>query len=265
MKSAGFQTLDQLLQAGIIAAKSGQLEQARFQLLDVVERDQTNETAWYWLYQVFDREDDKRICLENLILINPANQWAKQELLNRLEAAPSASARLKIGKIRRRNSKPVDHPAAAVAGDYTTRPLSLKLVIAFWAGISIIFLSSGIIAAGDWFIEVLNSRNFPYGITVAQFLELLIAISFLASGVSGFFIAATLFLRSMIGFYGSILLALGLLLIGPTMSLISTPPNYLSLVCTGGVSGMIVLLTLAGQPGFKNPSQDDQPTNPNSA
>ena len=76
--------LDQWLQEGILAAKNGQLELARFRLLDVVEQDQTNETAWYWLYYVFDRKDDQRICLENLIILNSKNQWAKQELLHLL-------------------------------------------------------------------------------------------------------------------------------------------------------------------------------------
>jgi hypothetical protein len=67
----------------------------------------------------------------------------------------------------------------------------------------------------------------------------------------------------MIGFYGSIILALGLLLMGPTISLIGYPPNYLAMVCTGGISGMIFLLTLASQPEFKNSSQNDKPTNRN--
>ncbi|MFN8456890.1 MAG: hypothetical protein U0401_19865 [Anaerolineae bacterium] len=47
-----YQLIEQWLQEGIIAAKSGQPEQARFRLLDVVEQDQTNETAWFWLYQL---------------------------------------------------------------------------------------------------------------------------------------------------------------------------------------------------------------------
>jgi hypothetical protein len=56
----------------------------------------------------------------------------------------------------------------------------------------------------------------------------------------------------MIGFYGSLLLALGLLLVGPSISLIANPPNYAVMTCTGGMAGMIVLLTLASQPGFED-------------
>ena len=79
----------------------------------------------------------------------------------------------------------------------------------------------------------------------------------LISMLSGLYVALMLFLRSMIGFYGSLLLALGLLLVGPTISLITMPPNYVSMICTGGISGMIVLLTLASQPGFENSSHHD--------
>jgi hypothetical protein len=239
----------QWLQAGIAAAQSGQQEEARYRLLDVVEQDQTNETAWYWLYQVSERADDKRICLENLVLLNPNNQWAKQQLLNYLDsAAPNAERR------RKAVAKKAERPAAP-------RPIPLKLITAFWVGISFIFLGSGIISAGDWLLSVSRSRGFPYTLTIPQFLELLITISFITSGVLGFFIAITLFSRSMIGFYGSLLLALGLLLIGPTVSLISNPPNYLALTCTGGISGMIVLLTLASQSGFRTISHDDKPSN----
>ena len=88
--------IDQWLQEGIAAAKAGHAEQARFRLLDVVEQQQTNEVAWYWLFLVFDRVEDKRTCLENLIIINPQNQWAKQELLNYL-ADPVAGRPLVFG------------------------------------------------------------------------------------------------------------------------------------------------------------------------
>ena len=74
---------------------------------------------------------------------------------------------------------------------------------------------------------------------------------FVIAGIMGIYIASLLFTRSIAGFYGSILLALGLLLVGPTVSLIVDPPNYLTMTCTGGISGMIVLLTLASQPVFE--------------
>ena len=249
------QILTQWLQEGIIAAKAGQREQARFRLLDVVEQDQTNEAAWFWLYQVFDRHDDKRVCLENLITINPHNHWAREELLK--YGPPAAKAQ----SDQQHNQQLAQAKAPAAAARPTNletvnsaRPVTLKLVVAFWCGISLIFLIGGIVAIGDWFVSGLRTRSFPYYITGFQVVELLVAVIFVIAGIMGFYIAMLLFSRSMTGFYGSIILALALLLVGPTISLIVTPPNYSTLLCTGGISGMIVLLTLASQPGFEGTS-----------
>jgi hypothetical protein len=89
----------------------------------------------------------------------------------------------------------------------------------------------------------------------------LISITFIVAGILGLGVASTIFLRPMVGFFGSILLALVLLLAGPTISLITDPPNYLTMICTGGISGMIVLLTLASQARLKNGSQDSNASN----
>ncbi len=246
----------QWLQEGILAAKIGQVEQARFRLLDVVERDQTNEAAWFWLYQVFDRYDDKRVCLENLLIINPQNHWARQELL--YYATPADSLALEPPAIAARDGKPAARAAKrkSKARAKPSRPLVLKIITAFWVGISIIFLGSGIIASGEWLASTLRSRTFPNYITGVQAFELLVAILFVVVGLIGLNVAIALFLRSMIGFYGSLLLALGLLLVGPTISLIANPPNYAVMIFTGGMAGMVVLLTLASQPGFKDTLQE---------
>lgn len=245
--------LEEWLQEGIIAAKAGEYEHARFRLLDVVEQDQTNETAWFWLYQIFDRYDDKRICLENLIIINPQNQWARQELLKYLQPqslSPADRAGHAAGA-KAASARPAAASASAESSTTASLLIILRLVAAFWLGISIILLGGGIIAGGEWLVSGLRSRTFPDYITVLQIFELVVAILFVVTGVIGINVAIGLFSRSMTGFYGSLLLALGLLLIGPTISLIITPPNYLAMTCTGGISGMIVLLTLASQPVFR--------------
>ncbi len=243
--------LEQWLQEGIVAAKSGQIEQARFRLLDVVEQDQTNETAWFWLYHIFERLDDKRVCLENLVMINPHNEWARQELLNYL---PSET--VDRPSYRSSTNSSSASPAAAIELQGTTQlPLILlRLVAAFWLGISVILLTGGIIAAADWLVSGLRNGAVTNYVTGLQILELFVAITFVILGIIGINIAIALFSRTMVGFYGSLLLGLGLLLVGPTVSLIAAPPNYLALVCTGGISGTIVLLTLASQPALKDTS-----------
>lgn len=251
-----YQLLEQWLQEGILAAKAGQYHQARYRLLDVVEQDQTNETAWFWLYQIFERQDDKRVCLENLITINPYNEWARQELSNYvsypfpLPAIPAdgAAAAVSAAKGKNRRKEKVRH---------SPRSPVLKIITAFWAGISLIFLGGGIIASGEWLSSTIQSRNFPHYITGIQALELFVAIGFVVAGLVGLNVAAALFFRSPLGLYGSLFLALAILLVGPTVSLITHPPNYVAMICTGGMSGMIVLLTLAGQPGLKDSQQED--------
>lgn len=236
--------IEQWLEEGILAAKAGQNEQARFRLLDVVEQDQTNETAWFWLYQAFDRHDDKRICLENLVTINPGNMWARQELLNYL--GPAEVAQFQAAEVQ---------PVSKSQTSY--RPVILKLVGAFWLGISIILLGGGIMAIGESFIAISQNRTFPNIITSTQAFEILVAMILIIFGLVALLVAIGLFFETSIGVYGSLFLALGLLLAGPTISLIAAPPNYLALVCTGGIAGMIVLLTLASHPSFSEIQQNN--------
>jgi hypothetical protein len=132
--------------------------------------------------------------------------------------------------------------------------VALKLVAAFWVGISLIFLMIGIISVGTWIFASFGEST--ASVTPFRLLELVITTSFVVSGILGLCVAVALFVRSPIGFYGSLFLALALLLVGPTVSLIARPPNYASLVCIGGIAGMIVLLTLASHSGFGNAVQD---------
>ncbi|HEX3050244.1 MAG TPA: DPP IV N-terminal domain-containing protein [Aggregatilineaceae bacterium] len=76
--------IDELLRQGIEAARAGNKEAARGFLEQVVERDQYSEKGWFWLAAVTADEDEKRICLGNVILINPQNERA-QQLLDQLE------------------------------------------------------------------------------------------------------------------------------------------------------------------------------------
>jgi uncharacterized membrane protein YidH (DUF202 family) len=240
--------IEQWLEEGIIAAKAGNNEQARFRLLDVVEQDQTNETAWFWLYQVFNRRDDKQICLENLITINPGNAWAKHELLNYLNPAEI---------VQYQAAKPKNH----VITQPSRGPIILKLVGAFWAGISLILLGGGTMTFIESLISIRQGRPYPNIITSTQAFESLVAMVLIIFGLAALIVAVGLFMQSSIGVYGSLFLALGLLLAGPTISLIADPPHYLGLVCTGGIAGMIVLLTLASHPSFSETQpQNDQPS-----
>ncbi len=78
------QPIEALLEQGIQAAKARNHATARTLLEQVVEMDQHNEKAWFWLAAITDDVDEKRICLNNVLVINPDNQRARK-LLNQLE------------------------------------------------------------------------------------------------------------------------------------------------------------------------------------
>jgi hypothetical protein len=68
------------LREGIAAAKAGQRERARDLLIRVVEQDEENLAAWLWLSSVVDGLDDKEVCLENALELDPGNDAARQGL-----------------------------------------------------------------------------------------------------------------------------------------------------------------------------------------
>jgi Tol biopolymer transport system component len=93
--------VEHLLKEGIAAARAEDKATARALLEQVIELDQHNEKGWFWLAAVVDTDEEKRVCLGNVIVINPQNERA-QRLLEQLEqktlttaasAAPATSGR----------------------------------------------------------------------------------------------------------------------------------------------------------------------------
>ena len=72
--------LQTLLREGIDAARAGQKERARQLLQQVVETDETDLQAWLWLSSVVDEGADKRVCLENVLTLDPNHQAAQAGL-----------------------------------------------------------------------------------------------------------------------------------------------------------------------------------------
>jgi tetratricopeptide (TPR) repeat protein len=85
------QGIEQLLREGISAAQAGQKEQARQLLLQVIAEDEEQESAWLWLSDLVDDPEEKQICLENVLALNPGNT-AAQDGLRRLREQDPASA-----------------------------------------------------------------------------------------------------------------------------------------------------------------------------
>ncbi|HFD38813.1 MAG TPA: tetratricopeptide repeat protein [Anaerolineae bacterium] len=101
----------ELLRQGIAAVKAGQKEEARRLLMQVVELDEHNEQGWLWLSGVVETIEDRRICLENVLTINPDNAHAQTGLAwieQHAPAEPPAPAESE--------PPPVEEPASASAG-----------------------------------------------------------------------------------------------------------------------------------------------------
>lgn len=69
-----------LLRDGIAAAKARERDRARELLMQAVELDEGNATAWMWLSSVVDDLDDREVCLENVLALEPSNAAARRGL-----------------------------------------------------------------------------------------------------------------------------------------------------------------------------------------
>lgn len=73
-----------LVRKGIEAAREGNKAAARDFFERAVEIDDRDERAWFWLASVAETDDERRICLRNVLHINPNNERA-QRALEKLE------------------------------------------------------------------------------------------------------------------------------------------------------------------------------------
>src|SRR5690606_38117347 len=73
----------ELMREGIEAARAGDKATARDRFEQVTELDENNEKAWFWLASVVESDEEKRVCLNNVLVINPDNERA-QQILDRL-------------------------------------------------------------------------------------------------------------------------------------------------------------------------------------
>jgi hypothetical protein len=77
--------VQELVRQGIEAAREGKKAAARDFFERAVELDSREERAWFWLASVSDTDEEKRICLERVLEINPGNTRA-QQALDKIEA-----------------------------------------------------------------------------------------------------------------------------------------------------------------------------------
>ncbi len=80
--------IQELLKQGIELAREGKKAEARKLFEEVTELDDQNEKGWYWLASVVPTDEERRVCLGNVLFINPNNERA-QKLMAQLEAKAS--------------------------------------------------------------------------------------------------------------------------------------------------------------------------------
>ncbi|MGJ3239984.1 MAG: tetratricopeptide repeat protein [Anaerolineae bacterium] len=69
-----------MVRAGVDAYRAGNKAEARQLLERAIEVDSYNESAWLWLSAVVDTQEEQQTCLENVLIINPQSDRARQGL-----------------------------------------------------------------------------------------------------------------------------------------------------------------------------------------
>ncbi len=82
--------INEQLQRAIRAARRGAKEPAIQGLREVLKADPQNEEAWLWLARVMDDPEQKRKCLTRVLVLNPENRWAAEQL-EALKSAPTST------------------------------------------------------------------------------------------------------------------------------------------------------------------------------
>lgn len=82
-----------LFKAGKEAARNGQKEKAHKLFRRAIEIDPYHEQVWLWLASVVETDEDRRVCFENVLQINPSNPVAHRQLRHLEERAIAAILR----------------------------------------------------------------------------------------------------------------------------------------------------------------------------
>jgi len=298
--------VNRLLAKGVESAKAGQRAEAYNTLLDVIELDRHNEQAWLWLSTVAQNLEDQRVCLENVLTINPNNTVARERLIalaandgQRGDVSPKAVICPQCGAGNRDFVRECaacgyafSHPCAK-CGEFnpsdaqtcnqcgsslvyldprvaqsnrgsmladsgvpattpSPAPITLWPVVAFWVGVSVFFIGGGIAALFQFASIVLYARGVVHSLEPFEIAWLPMGLFFIIFGLVGLGLAWQLAKRRLDGYYGSLLFGLVLLVLGPSVSLVLEPPDYLTTACTGLMPAAAVLFTLASMTGFES-------------
>ena len=67
-----------MLDDAIQAIRTGNPEEGRRLLEEILEVEENNEQVWLWLTAVVDNDEDREVCLENVLALDPNNVIAQK-------------------------------------------------------------------------------------------------------------------------------------------------------------------------------------------
>ena len=111
---------EQQIEVALKLARSGNRAEARRIVEKIIEQDDANEQAWMILAGLVDTPRDRRICLENVLEINPNNERARQALAQ-LKPSPPSTTSLPSPAARVAATTPPPRPAQGKVKLPTTR------------------------------------------------------------------------------------------------------------------------------------------------
>jgi hypothetical protein len=128
-------SVDQLLAAGERAYGEGQRRLAHEVWREAAVIDPYNEQVWIALLKVLDTDEDRRVCLQNILIINPLNVEARHRL-----------GVLRRTMVVRPDSQPILVPLtpSSPSLDIFLRVLLIALAITA-LGVSLVILASAVI------------------------------------------------------------------------------------------------------------------------
>lgn len=81
--------IEGMINEAIQSLRAGKKADARKLLEKAIELNEYSEEAWLWLSAVVDTDEDKRVCLENVLIVNPNNERAKKGLQSLSGSTPA--------------------------------------------------------------------------------------------------------------------------------------------------------------------------------
>ncbi len=162
-------TTDELLRAGITAAKAGDIVQASKLLIQVVQTDPNSEWGWLWLGLCRTATEQREYCFRRVLAINPQNSEASRQLqlLEKLAAGAQGIKAPASPAVSARTAPPSQPPKEAISvspGVSTPKPAGKAVAsksqkkrdnLLIWAGAGLVvcacFAAAGLFVLGRVF------------------------------------------------------------------------------------------------------------------